>query len=207
MMPFLDAKTKWEETWEYIVENYLKTSLSDFENLGVTPTGTTLAIVIFGVFIGFFIGAVLSVYHKRIAGRVVRRLLLKGATSSERAVEIAGAEFSPLVFSRFVLRHDLVVKKTVFAVRKSPLVDEKGEPLPNEPVALSALPRRFSPDDYLYFVPEELRIRAEIRFDKSGTGFVGLIIVLIVFFVAAFLLLHFLPEILSILNEVVGAMK
>jgi hypothetical protein len=207
MMLLLNAKTKWEETWEYIVENYLSRSPSDFENLGITPTGTTLAIVVFGVFLGFFIGAVLSVYHKVFVGRVVRVLLEKKAHTPESAVDDKDDAFFPHFFTRFVFRHDLVVKKTVFALRKTPPTDEKGAPLPNEPLPLRDLPRGAFLDEYLFFIPEELRIRAGFRFDKKGTSVGGLLLLLIVFFVAACLLVYFLPELLAILNEVAGALK
>ncbi len=206
MMLFLDIKSAWEEIWTYLQENYFDTALSDYENLGITPTGTTLSVLVLGLFLGFFLGGVFSVYHKRFAGRVVRQLLSKNATEPSRAVEITGKEYGPRFFVRHVLQRHLVARKYIFAVKKVPETEKDGKPLPPaEPQPLTALPPRFSPEDYLYFIPEEKRISAEMRFDAEGTGILGLVIAFFVFLVAAFLLLHFLPELLSIINEVAGA--
>ena len=58
-----------------------------------------------------------------------------------------------------------------------------------------------------FYIPEELRIRAEIRFEKKGSGFkasiVGIILLCIIFF---FLLLA-MPLVLDMINDFLGSFK
>ena len=57
----------------------------------------------------------------------------------------------------------------------------------------------------LYFIPEDKRIVAEIRYDGEGTTATTLLLSIAAFFVAAILVISFLPWILQNAGRILGA--
>ena len=70
-----------------------------------------------------------------------------------------------------------------------------------------AEPPVLAPVDFLrdrFYVPEDLRIRAELRYEKAGSGIRGFLLTAVVAVAAAILLCRFLPNLLSLADNIVG---
>ena len=65
---------------------------------------------------------------------------------------------------------------------------------------------RVDPDTDHFYIPEELAYTAERKFNKKGSGWLILILMIVISIFLFALLLFVIPEILSLLDELVGAM-
>ena len=57
-----------------------------------------------------------------------------------------------------------------------------------------------------YYIPEELRIRAEIKFEKKGSGWLSAILSIVLLAVIFFVVLLVLPMVLQFLDNYLGRM-
>ena len=74
----------------------------------------------------------------------------------------------------------------------------QAEPKESEP----ALPVDFEKDRF--YIPEELRIRAELRFARRGSGLLSVVLSVVISTLAAFLLCNLLPVLFGLANRMLG---
>ena len=55
-----------------------------------------------------------------------------------------------------------------------------------------------------YYIPQELKYRAEVRFDKQGSGPVGLIVTLALTLLLSIALIRLLPALLGVVDRLLG---
>ena len=106
-------KDIWNDVWDYMSDTYFNISLDKYENLGLTPTATTLSVIIFGLFFGIVFAAIVVTLNKNNAGVPVRALLGCGAIGKENAKTLAELSLEKKWFTRYSLRRNLVVRKMV----------------------------------------------------------------------------------------------
>lgn len=85
--------------------------------------------------------------------------------------------------------------------------DNEGNEGNEEKKKKGAEPPVLAPVDFLrdrFYVPEDLRIRAELRYEKAGSGVRGFLLTAVVAIAAAILLCRFLPNLLSLADNIVG---
>lgn len=233
----VDFNKMFGEVWEYVKEHYLNLDFSRYDNLNISPTATTLSVIVIGLTVGIFFAAFYAVFQKNLGGIPVRALLSSKAHGVKDAMTLEELSLSKSVFSRFALKCFLAVKKTVACVpietrdaakaeaekKKKPSVfdnapsisdtpdmtKEEIENLANETVRsepnLLFKKKRIRLSEVAFYIPDGLRYRAEFRFDKKGTSFLWAIVTVVVFFVVLFLMLHFLPYIFQMIDNVVGS--
>lgn len=81
--------------------------------------------------------------------------------------------------------------------------DNAAQAEPNEPApALPAAQPDFEKDRF--YIPEELRIRAELRFARRGSGLLSVVLSVVVSTLAAFLLCNLLPVLFGLANRMLG---
>lgn len=112
----VDFKKMLEEVWEYLEEHYLNIDLSRYDNLNLTPTATTLSVIVIGIAIGVFFASFYAFFQKNLGGIAVRSLLSEKAHSVEDAMTLEELSLSNNLFVRFSLKFFLAVKKTVACV-------------------------------------------------------------------------------------------
>lgn len=85
--------------------------------------------------------------------------------------------------------------------------DNEGNEGNEEKKKKGAEPPVLAPVDFLrdrFYVPKDLRIRAELRYEKAGSGIRGFLLTAVVAVAAAILLCRFLPNLLSLADNIVG---
>ncbi len=153
----------------------------EYQNLTLTESDTaTLSFVVIGICIGIVIASLITFYQRNIPGGFVRALLRAEALSPETAKTLAelGYGKSPLV--KFELRHGTVMKKTVQQT-------EAGE-------GIDAAAR--------YYIPEDLKYRAEARYQNKGNGPLQLVLTVVLSFGLAILLMKLIPVVLSMIDAI-----
>jgi hypothetical protein len=126
-----------------------------------------LTMILVSFVIGITIASIAMIYHQIFLGGIIRKIIEKGALSPEKALSIDELGYKKSnIFVKFALRENSTFRKHV----KSP-EDDKTK----------------------YYIPEEKRLGLEIRFRKKGNEAIGIVFAIILFAIAAFVLLTVIP--------------
>ncbi len=143
---------------------------------------------------GMLIAALLSVYYRSLLGRFIRYLVQENALSEESALSLEQTPYKKNIF----IRSALVTGNTYGSVlyytdgEKSESIRPHGK-RPNKQQIVS---RR-------YFIPEELKYRAEFMFNKKGSNLLGVFLSALIIAVLAVFCLLVIPDLLTMVNNFV----
>ena len=158
----------------------------EYENIRFDASDAAfLQTIIWGIFIGALLASLLSLYQQYVPGKLVRALLGADALTKETAktLEELGLADRPLI--RRELRRGAVLKKFVLCAVENGQGTPKG----------AAAPTR-------YYIPEELKYRAAIRYEKRGNALVSLLVTTALAFAIAFALVKLTPLVLYMLDSI-----
>ena len=157
----------------------------DYANFTVSAdTRAMIRNVIIAFAVGVLLAAIYAFYQKNVPGAIVHALLRAEAFSKEAAKTAKELGIDKNVFMLFELKHNTMLKRIVCCTESEETEDEAAE---------------FTP---AYYIPEELKYRAEVRYEKKGNGPMALIITAVVTVVVAILLIRLMPSLLSIADNI-----
>ena len=206
------AKPLMEELWDYFVENYFENGVY-YENLGISTS--SLPFILLGIFGGVVAAALLVMYDNRAVGEYIRKMIYEGAIGKDKAVTLyhLGTNLRS-AFAR-ALRKTAGVRRVVKCVEEEEFLAEievrraeyekKREDDPSLP-SFEAVEYKFNGEEH-YYIPEEKRISAEIKFANRGMKLWGYLLVIIGSAVGFFALMMLLPYILKLLDQMIGSFK
>lgn len=150
-------------------------------------------LIIWCIYIGFMIASVIYYYQKKVIGGFVRRVLELGANSPDTALTLTelGYQNHPAIRRELMGRGPL--RKTVWEVEDNYREGENG-------VLYCAREKALDLNLGKFYISEEKRIEAELRYDNKGTDLFALIIAAVIFFVIAVLACIWLPTLLSLIR-------
>ena len=151
----------------------------DYKNLQFDEAAASMATtIIYALCIGIFIAALYAAYQRGVVGKPVRALLATEALSPEQAKTLAELGLDKNPFILFEIDRNTMLGRFIKRV---------------EPQDDGELPR--------YYIPEELKYDADVRFEAKGNGVAALVITAIVSVVLAFALNALLPGFLTIIDN------
>ena len=204
----------WKELWYYFYNTYINPT-EYYENLGAdSRTMLSVRLMILGLFIGISIAAFAAVFNKRVLGDAVRRLLKAEALSPDRALTLAELGYSGGVIG-FAVKKSTSLRRVV-KCREETEYDEKlsekrreyaerrknGENLPK----FKEIPYKINVLTDTFYIPEDMKYTAEVKFEKKGSTWLGAILTVVVLAVLFVALMVALPHIFELLDEVAGSM-
>lgn len=142
--------------------------------------------IIFGIFAGVFCASLYMVYVKNFIGRFVRKLLAEGCLSEEKAQTLGTLGFAKDILVRRALKGSLLAS-TVSRV----MPPEDGEGKTDEA-------------QIRYYIKEEKKYVAEMRFHARGSGWPTLLFVLLISVICIFVIFAFLPQILRLADNTIS---
>ena len=181
--------------------------MNTLTNITISMPVITLNIIIWGIYAGLVIACAAAVRKRNLASAIVSRLLDAGADSPDTAVTLAEAGIgrgriksalrslkSGTVLSRYVICAD----RDRFT---SPLTGARAKlaklfSLPTETEKLTP--------DARFFIPEENRITAEVRFKKKPTKWWVVLIFAAALAAVMVFISKAIPQLLSMLDDTVG---
>lgn len=182
----------------------LASLLATYNYLHTNNPMLSLELIVWSIFGGIVIGALASIYNKRVIGSFVRALIKGGATMPDSAMTISETGFRRNVFVKMSLRSGGALRKLVYCAN---------EPADIPAEKVSALRRFFAFSEEFhekldmstakFYIPDDLTARAEIRYEKKGTDLFSFLITVLVFLVVVYLSLKFIPELLGMLDSVI----
>ena len=135
----------------------------------LTPANATLmTLIIWGICLGVFAGACWSVLHRRVAGAPVRAMLALEAFEEAKALTLEELGLSPRSLAHRALQKNSALKALVKTV-----TDQEGT--------------------VRYFLPEELRYRAAIRYEVKGNPAISLLFTGVLCLALGLLLVFLVP--------------
>lgn len=205
----------WEILWDYIYTHYISPEPVYYENLGYTSDGMlNIKTIVLGLLVGLIIASFSMVINKRVLGEFIRTLLSGGCLSPESAMTLSELGFE----RKYVIRNGVRRGTNIRCVVKCREEEEfyaslakRREEYERQREADTSLPP-FVQSEYTvnadtdhFYIPEEKKYSAEMRFDKKGTTWLGFAVIVVVSVVLFCVLLFAIPEILKLLDELVGS--
>ena len=160
-------------------------------------SGMTLELVVWSLFIGVLIASGMSFYNKWILGSFVRRLLDDRAETPGSGKTLEEAGFGKNFLVRRALRTNLTLRRVVhFSVEDAPVDADTGE----------LLLTKENIGEAKFFVPAEKNFRADMMYNQKRNDILLILLSLLAFFVAAFLSLSIIPDLVALLSAFVSSL-
>ncbi len=182
------------ELISYFRETYFSIRFGAYDNFSVTEqTANIVNKIIPALIIGIIIAAIATVYCRRVVGQFVRTLIEKEALSPESGVTL----FDTGAFRSTVVRRELCrgafLKKVVRCREEEAFIAEKGSD--------ASYQIDFTRDHF--YIPEELKDRAEIRFNPKGSSWLTVVLTAVLTPIVVGLICRFLPNILQFADSII----
>ena len=150
-----------------------------------TDTGSTLEKVVLSIALGFMIAMFVILINKRGIGRIARKLIERGANTPESALTLEELGIRALGAGPALRDPGSLLRRSV---RVAP---ENADDSPERALKSGEV------STARFYVPEEDRIAAEVRFDARNTTLPIAIVGIIAIGIAAYLCIKYIPQLLE----------
>ncbi len=213
LVAVLEKDSLFGELWQYVTDKYFTPKMGQYENLNFgTGTLVTINTIVFGLMIGFVIAAVAVVIDKKHLGDFVRSLIANKCNSPESAMTLGDLEYYGYSI-RNAVRRNTALRRVVKCReeeeyytelgKKRAEYEEKRKSDPSLPY-FNETKYQIDLENDCFYIPEDLRITAELKFDKKGTSWKGLLLVLGLSVLLCAFLIFIIPEMLQLLDNFIG---
>ncbi len=155
----------------------------------LTTPDPMLTLLIWGLYVGAMIGILFSLITRVGTYKAVNAVINAKATDRESARTLAQLGLEGKYFAKRALRPSSPVLKYVKAVRSR--TDEKRE-------------SKSKFDGVLFWLPEEKRIGAEVRFREERHPVMTFIIAAVLLFIVACLAIRLVPQFIEVYSNIGG---
>ncbi len=201
----LESKSLISELWEYFVDKYFTPHYGDYEHINLGSSSmVSLQTIVFAFFIGINIAAVMSVFDKRVLGDFARTLIRDEALSPDRAKTLMELGYFKNTAIRSSLRSGHTLRRVVKCVEEEEYyasLEQKRQEIESAGQKFKSVPFKIDFETAHFYIPEQLKYTAEIKFEKKGTNWLTVAGV----FVASLLLMigvfWIFPDILQMLDN------
>lgn len=205
--------TLWQDIWNYLYDVYLRAD-GNYQNLGLEKIPLlSIRLTVLGLFVGVIIACISMAYHKQVLGGIIRRMIERGCIDRENAMNAEQLGYSKNPLLKNALEHSTSLRRVVKCAEEEDFYqsqnadmeayEQKRRENPKLPKYKSLIYIADAGKDRFY-IPDELKIRAEIKFEKKGSGWLSTVISIVVILVVFFIVLLILPQILQILDNLFG---
>lgn len=182
------------ELISYFHQTYFSIQFGVYDNFSVTgQTANIINKIIPALVFGIIIAAIATVYCRRVVGAFVRTLIEKNALSPEAGVTLFDAGAFRSTVLRRELCHSAFLRKVVFCREEQAYLLEKGKD--------ATYKIDFTKDHF--YIPENLKYRAEIRFNPNGSGWLSVVLTVVLVPIVVGLICRFLPNILQLVDSLI----
>lgn len=178
----------------YFKETYFTIHFGAYDNFSVTEqTANIVNTIIPALIWGIIIASVATVFCRRVVGEFVRTLCKKEALSPDRAVTLMETGLFRSTIIRRELCRSAFLRKVVFCREEQEILSEKGKD--------ATYKIDFTKDHF--YIPEDLKYRAETRFNQKGSTWVYVLVTAVLVPVVVGLLCRFMPDILQFADSII----
>ncbi len=157
-------------------------------------TASLVTTFIWAIAAGIALAALFTLYQKYVPGALIRAILRAGADSEESARSLEELGFARNPFIRLELKHGTLLGKHLRFV-----LPGKGQGSGEEGALQTRCP---TPNAARFYIPEELKYRADARYDKKGNGPVQCAVTILLAGAIALVVIRLLPVLLSFVDAI-----
>ncbi len=204
--------TLWEQLAAWL-HDFFNPELSGYANFDLGSDGlVNIRIIVFGMFAGVMVAALYMAYIKNVVGAFVRKLLARECFDEARAQTLSELGFLRNPFVRHALRGSVLAStvRTVPIEQGSEAAAAAGHAQGGEVEKASAEKAKKGRPDLTklrYYIREERKYAAAMRFNVRGSGWPTLLFVLLIAVMCVFIIFALLPEILQLVDTTLGAIR
>ena len=205
------------ELWEYFEETYFSPEIPYLENFSFgTGSLVTLKTVLVGITIGLIIASFASIYNKKYIGGFIRRLIKKDCLDAARAKTLEELGYA----NKFGVRRSIGTNGTLVRWVRCVEEDEFNSKQDAERVAFEEehkndkKPSKFKEVEFKrdtktmhFYIPEEKKYAADVKFEDKGTSWRSLIVVIVVSVLLCAFLSYILPDIIKMVDNFITVTK
>lgn len=210
-------KSLFEELWEYIVDKYFSVNVGTFDNFTL-GTGTLISIqlIIVGLCIGIAVASVFSTYDKKHLGGFVRKLISEECLSPDTAKTLEALGYGRDPGVRGSVKKGSVLSRWIMCVEKEEfLADiekkrdefEKMHANDDKPPKFKAPEFKIDCNTMHFYLPEEKRIAAEIKFDSKGANWFNIVFICVMSIILCAFICYILPDLLKLVDNFLSIVK
>ena len=144
-----------------------------------------IRMIIFGIFAGVILASLYAIYVKNVVGSFVRKLLAAGCLAEDKAMTLDELGFTKNIFVKQALRGSLLASTVVHVMPELKEGDE-------------------APGPERYYIKEEKKYAAEMRFNARGSGWPTFFFVVLCSVIAIFIIFAALPHIIDLLDNTIS---
>ncbi len=212
-----EQKSLIEELWEYFIDTYFSPEIPNLDNVSFgTGTMISLRMILVGFTFGLIFASFITIYSKRFIGGLVRRVIKGGCLAPESAKTLRelGYEKNPLI--RFSLRASSPLSRWIKCVEEDEFYKELSKKRIEfeEKHKNDKKPPKFRETEFKrdartmhFYIPEDKKYAAEIKFDEKGANWVSFIIVTAVSIILCAFLSTVLPDIIKMIDNFITVMS
>lgn len=160
----------------------------------------SLDLILVCIYVGIVAACALMLYDRRKLGDFIRALIGAGALDAQSAKTLPELGYEKSGAVRRALRGRGIFAGLVYEASETPVYDREdhAQPIYRE---------GFDPETARFYLPQPLRYRAEVRFEKKGSHVMALVVGAIAFAVVIFLIMLFKEKILAAVRDWFTAMS
>ncbi len=196
-----------KEILDHLTEQYFSVDLYAYDNFSFSPgTAGKIQNLIFAIVIGLCLASLIAVYLRVVPGGFVRALLKAEATDVNSAKTLRQLGYFRSTAIRRELSKGVNLRRVVLMAEDSPNQDEvqNAEQEGREGAKKNIRPAKINFLTARFYIPQELRDRAEIRYCKKGSDPRLLILVPVLALALAALVGYFLPDLLRFADNLIN---
>jgi len=157
---------------------------------------STIQVIAVAVFIGATLASIGVYFNKIVIGKAVRAIVAAGADSPESAKTLEDLGLSRSFFVRNALKSRSVLRKYVYEADDRIIALPDGSSYFERDGAIDLTSARF-------YISEENRVRAEVRYAGKGSDLFVLILSIVVYFGVAWAIVVVFPLLINFWNSFV----
>ena len=182
------------ELGRFFEENVFRVDFGIYENFSVgRGVGGTVRTVIIGLMLGMVFATWSMYYTRTVHGRFVRKLLRGECYTADRAMTLREAG----MFRNPSIRRELTKGGALTKLTRCVEAEQYDEAKEKKP---------FAPDFTTahFYIPEDLKYRADVRYERDGSGLLPFLLTVVVCVIVAILLCRFLPYALGLADWLIS---
>lgn len=216
LFSFLSSEPSlFEELWKYFSEKYFTPQYGDYQHIELAESSlVSLPMIVIAAVIGMCLAAIAAIFNKRYLGDFARALISVDALSPETAQTLEQLGYLKNTTIRSSLKNGTTLRRVVKCVEEEQYYAEMQkkredfEQTNTDPkTKFKELPYKIDVSTAHFYIPEQLKYTAELKFEKKGTDWLSFALVLVGSIVVGLLAIWAVPELLQMTDNFVGMFK
>ena len=176
-----------------------------YENFRLYSPTLTLELIVWSICAGLMAGVIGSYISRRVIGAFPRRLIKDGIHTPEAAVTVTDTGFGRNFLVKRALREGGSLRKMVILANPGDFPAKEDGPARKRLFRIlsmeSPVRRKLTWDKARFYLPEEDRYTAEVKYEAKGTSVGGVILSVILIAAIGFAALYVIPELFQLLDN------